>query len=290
MRRRLFRLSAVLLVLLLGAAAAACSSDDDSGSGSTDDSTEAAGGDETTTTEAAEVLRILVTDDDGIDGPGYIALVEALQEVEDVELTLSAPAENQSGSSDSTTVGEVTSTETEVAGLPATAVDGFPADAVVAAIEAAPDGARSFDLVMSGINAGQNVGSLEQLSGTVGAARTGARNGIDAFAISQGLTMDDSVEPDFATSAELAVEWLEENRQEILETPIADGEAGFLFSMNVPTCVTGELRGVYETDEGGVDLAGRETSTGDCTSTAEPTDEVDAFIQGYAPLVPLPAD
>ena len=43
------------------------------------------------------------------------------------------------------------------------------------------------DVVVSGVNAGQNIGTLIDLSGTVGAAATAARQGVPAVAVSQGI-------------------------------------------------------------------------------------------------------
>jgi 5'-nucleotidase len=288
MHRVLFRLSAVLLVLALFGLAA-CSSDDDSSDdgGSTEDSAGGGATDDSTPAEEpeAEVVRVLVTDDDGIEGEGLVALVDALSQVEGAELTISAPAENQSGSSDTTTPGPVTdlvTSEHDVAGVPGTAVDGYPADAVLHALEVAPEGAESFDVVISGVNEGQNIGNLEQLSGTVGAARTGARAGLPALAVSSGA--NPGAELSFELASELAVEWLEENRELILDD---DAEPGPLFSLNVPSCPDGTTQELIELDEGGVDVAGRDTINIDCTVGGDPTDEVDAFIRGYPVLVPL---
>src|SRR5687767_3676331 len=93
-------LAALILIplLLLGA----CSDDgDDAGDGASGATTTVA--EETTTTaaptttKAPEPLRILVTNDDGIGAEGIDALVNALLELPDVEITVVAPAENQSG-------------------------------------------------------------------------------------------------------------------------------------------------------------------------------------------------
>lgn len=287
MRRLLFRLSAVLLVLVLGAAAA-CSSDDD-GDGDEGASTEASAEgttDDSVADEGPETVRVLVSNDDGVDGEGLAVLVESLSEVEGAELTISAPAENASGSSDTTTLGPVAdlgTTETEVAGQPATAVDGYPADAVLRAVEDAPDGAESFDVVISGINEGQNIGSIEQLSGTVGAARTGAREGLPALAVSSGV--NDGADISFELAGELAADWLVENREALILDD--DGaEPGPLYSLNVPSCPPGETEDLLELDEGGVDVAGRDTIAISCEG-GQASDEVDAFIRGYPVLVPL---
>ena len=130
------------------------------------------------------VLTILVTNDDGIGAPGINALVNQLIELDNVDVRVVAPAENQSGSSDKTTDGELVWIDSATSGgYAGIAVFGFPADAVNVALE-------QLDivpgLVVSGVNSGQNVGPLAPLSGTVGAAQTGARAGYPAIAASAG--------------------------------------------------------------------------------------------------------
>src|SRR5688500_18119917 len=163
-------LAAVLLL-------AACGGDDggDDAAPTDDGGTTEAPADDTTTTTAApaETFRILVSNDDGYAAEGIDALVEGLLTLDDVEVTAYAPLENQSGTSDNETPGEeATTEEMTLSGHPAVAVDGFPADSVEAGLAAM---AEPPHLVVSGINEGQNIGPLTELSGTVGAARTGAR-------------------------------------------------------------------------------------------------------------------
>jgi hypothetical protein len=85
----------------------------------------------------ADTLRVLVTDDDGVRAPGIDVLVEALRTLPDVELTVVAPADDQSGTGDTTTV-DLSTVTTERArtasGRPAIAVNGYPADAVLWAL------------------------------------------------------------------------------------------------------------------------------------------------------------
>jgi 5'-nucleotidase len=219
-------------------------------------------------------LTILVTNDDGVGAPGLDALVNELTASTDHEVVVVAPAENQSGSSDSTTDGGVTWADSQTAsGYPAVAVAGFPADSVLVALDElgiAPD------LVISGINEGQNIGPFVELSGTVGAARTAARAGIAALAVSQGFA--DS--PDFPTAASLAVAWLEDS-----EEAIAAGDLGpSVASLNVPTCPTGTVRGVIPAPVA-PDFLERDIFAVDCESTAtDPVDDVDAFLNGFAAL------
>ncbi|MEO1065644.1 MAG: 5'/3'-nucleotidase SurE, partial [Actinomycetota bacterium] len=90
---------------------------------------------------------MLVTNDDGVDAPGIDALVTGLSGLDGVEIVVVAPAENQSGTAMNLTDGDVAAgSATTASGVAATAVDGFPADAVRWAL--ANDG--PFDLVVSG--------------------------------------------------------------------------------------------------------------------------------------------
>jgi 5'-nucleotidase len=231
------------------------------------------------TTEAVaeiEPLQILVTNDDGVGAPGVDALVTALSALPDVELTIVAPAENQSGTSMNLTDGEVVASDAATAsGVPATAVAGFPADSVRWALE---NLAIDFDLVVSGSNSGQNIGEFSTLSGTVGAARFGAQQGIAGIAVSQGLVPEGDIV--FDDSVEAAIAWITEHRDEY-ESGTVD-----LVSINSPTC-EGGVRGVAEVPLGAFD--GRDALEFDCMSTLEaPVDDVDAFANGFTAITDLP--
>ena len=167
MRRSTRFLAPVSVGLLAALSLGACSSD-------SDDSSEPAVEETTTVVEAgcttAETgpLRILLANDDGVINPAIDVLIDRLDALEgiDVEVTVVAPAEEKSGSSDKTTPGGVTYTETTTpGGNPAYAVNGFPADSVIVALDQ-----LNLDpqLVLSGINPGQNIGPFAALSGTVG--------------------------------------------------------------------------------------------------------------------------
>ncbi len=94
-----------------------------------------------------------MTNDDGIGAPGIDSLVNTLLALENVEIKLAAPAENQSGSSDKTTEGEVVWADSSTAsGYAGIAVYGFPADSLRVAIEELD---ITPDLVVSGVNQGQ---------------------------------------------------------------------------------------------------------------------------------------
>jgi 5'-nucleotidase len=149
----------------------------------------------TTTTaadESAAPLDILVTNDDGFAAPGIDTLVEALRQVEGVTVTVVAPAAEQSGTGGNTTPGAlVTTAGTTASGFEATAVQGFPSDAIRVGLE---DLGLQPDLVISGINSAQNLGPVVDASGTVGAARAAVRAGVPALAVSSGT----AEAPDYA--------------------------------------------------------------------------------------------
>ena len=265
------------------------------GCGSDDDGAVPQSGDrETTTTEATtttegtaegdgatdgETLQILVTNDDGVGAEGIDVLVAALSEVEGVEITVVAPAEQQSGTGGNATEGDLVATPSETAGgHEATAVDGFPADTIRVAFE---DQGLTPDLVISGINEGQNLGPIIDVSGTVGAARAAVREGVPALAVSQG----GGDAPDFEAAAELVVAWLEENRDAVTADDLA---TDVVFSLNVPTCPTGEVRDTLEVPPA---TAGDPLTASDCTSTVEGlTDDVTAFANGFATLSEVPVE
>jgi 5'-nucleotidase len=121
--------------------------------------------------------RLLLTNDDGYDAAGLAALASAARRFG--EVTIVAPARCHSGLSHRlTTDGDLPLTRPAPGVL---AVDGTPADCVrVALHELGPD----FDLVLSGINHGGNLGVDVFLSGTVAAAREAVLHGVPAISFS----------------------------------------------------------------------------------------------------------
>ena len=109
-------------------------------------------------------MKILVSNDDGYLAPGIIALAEALRPIADVVVV--APDSNRSGSSNSLTLDRPLSVHCAENGF--YFVNGTPSDCVHVALT----GGLSFkpDLIVSGINQGQNMGDDTLYSGTVAAA------------------------------------------------------------------------------------------------------------------------
>jgi len=243
-----------------------------------------------TTPAPSAVLRILVTNDDGVGAVGIDAVVEGLRMLPDTEVVVVAPAANQSGTGGKTTDGPLTAIDSATAsGYRAKAVMGFPADTIVWAIDQHGIDTRPH-LVVSGINIGQNIGPLSELSGTVGAARAAAQRGIPSLAASQGIAST----LDFPSGVKLVIDWVAEHRADLLgaapvsaTTPGSVVEPATVMSINVPTCVTGTLRELVVVPTA-VDAEGRDMSRSDCETPAmAPKDDVDAFIHGYPSLSTL---
>jgi 5'/3'-nucleotidase len=134
-------------------------------------------------------LRIVVTNDDGIEAPGILALAEAFRPMGQV--TVAAPSGNRSGVSHGVTSDRVIAVRAgERGGQKWFAIDAMPATCVRLAVEQLL-GSKP-DLVLSGINRGENLGTVTFYSATVGAAREAAFLGIPAIAVnlSSGDDMD----------------------------------------------------------------------------------------------------
>ena len=148
-------------------------------------------------------IQILLTNDDGIQSPGLWAAAGALSDLGYVHVV--APRDQFSGagrSLPSTSDGIITPQQMQVNGKLWTvySVGGTPAQAILHAIcEILPERP---DLVVSGINYGENMGVGITSSGTVGAAMEGAGNGIPALAIS--LETDESDHLSYSTKIDFS--------------------------------------------------------------------------------------
>jgi 5'-nucleotidase len=147
--------------------------------------------------------RILVTNDDGVQAPGLMALVKAMRQLGDV--SVAAPSSNQSASGHKKTLFQDIPVErvTLRDGTPALSVSGSPADCIaILALGLSNDWPP--DIVVSGINRGANMGQDITYSGTVTAALEAAINGCPAVAVSLENRVADEVE-DYETAAQVAV-------------------------------------------------------------------------------------
>ena len=132
------------------------------------------------------MLRVLLTNDDGIHAEGLQSLRRALVALEDVELAVIAPDENMSATARSITtrrplwVTEVPFDD----GTHGFSCDGTPVDCVRLAALGLVDGFEP-DVVVAGINHGSNLGDDITYSGTVAAALEGIVLGVPGIAVSQ---------------------------------------------------------------------------------------------------------
>lgn len=184
-------------------------------------------------------MKILVTNDDGVNAPGLWKVAGALKGLGDV--VVSAPDRDQSGIGTAMTLLAVVKSR-EVAsppieGIPTYAVEGTPADCVILATEALTPG--GFDVVVSGINEGSNLGLDMLTSGTVGAAFQGYFRGIHSIAMSvASLT---NVQFDAAACAARA----------LVETIAARKPTSPLFlNVNLPNASAGRIRKAAITELG----------------------------------------
>jgi 5'-nucleotidase len=183
-------------------------------------------------------LRILVTNDDGINAPGLWKVAESLQALGDVVVV--APDRDQSGVGTSRTllqVLRVIEVESRIEGVPARSVHGTPADCVILAMETLfPE---PFDLLVSGINPGANLGLDVLDSGTVGGAFRGYFRGIPSIAVS--VTSLSNVRYDLA--ARVTAELAKAISDHKLSQPM-------IFNVNVPNIATDQIDKVEMTTLG----------------------------------------
>jgi 5'-nucleotidase len=229
----------------------------------------------------AAPLHVLVTNDDGVRAEGIDAIVRALQSEPDVRVSVVAPATNQSGRGGLTTRGPVRwLPATTRSGVPAVAVRGTPADSVNVALREVLPADRP-DLVVSGINDGNNIGVVRNGSGTVGAARRAANSGLPALATSQGSGRPTRYDDGVAAT----IAWVRGNRDRLVP--------GTVHNLNTPSCRFGaSALGLLHVPA--TDVLDRDTlrvflgAPVICRATGvRPRDEVRAYLQGYAAVSPI---
>lgn len=126
-------------------------------------------------------MRVLIVNDDGIDSVGIRVLADTFRR--DNDIVMVAPKSQRSGFSHSITIDADIEYEKIAREYPTYAISGTPADCTKIGVLYFNDGAP-FDLVLSGINNGSNLGTDILYSGTVAAATEGATHGIPSIAVS----------------------------------------------------------------------------------------------------------
>lgn len=180
-------------------------------------------------------MLILLSNDDGVWAPGIAAARAALEQVGEVWTV--APDREQSASSHSLTLQRPLRIHHIADRI--LSVDGTPTDCVLVAVNQILG--RKPDLVVSGVNAGQNMGEDVIYSGTVAAAMEGTVLGIPAMAVSKMLT--DRHHPDYAAAARVAADLA----RRLADWPLPPGS---LLNVNVPDLPYDEIKGVKVTRTG----------------------------------------
>ncbi len=246
-------------------------------------------------------MRILITNDDGINAPGLKVLQAIADEVAgpDGEVWTVAPAFEQSG------VGHCISYThpfmVAELGERRFAAEGSPADCVLAGIYDVMDGVRP-DLVLSGVNRGNNAAENTLYSGTIGAAMEASLQGIRSVALSQfygpeNFQLDDPFESAGATGAKVV--------RDLLEKGVWGGsEYRIFYNVNFPPVPAAGVKGVKVTSQGyrtdtffGVEPhqspSGRKflwIKGGPQHITTAPGTDAHAKLEGYVSITPMRCD
>lgn len=233
-------------------------------------------------------MKILVSNDDGYRAPGILALRQALTGL--AELTVVAPERNHSGASNALTLESplrVTNYEPQ-----AYFVSGTPTDCVHLAISGLFD--FEHDMVVAGINNGENLGDDVLYSGTVAAAIEGRFLGLPTVAFS--LRRPAQGEMDYSAAGRVARIVVER----LLARPL---DRNMILNVNIPHRPYAELRGFRATRLGhrhraekitrAMDPRGREViwvgQAGEGQDDGPGTD-FHAVAEGYVSITPLQVD
>ena len=174
-------------------------------------------------------MLILLTNDDGIRAPGLVAMYRELTRMGEVHVVAPETVQSATGHGITLSTPLLTQKVTVEDAFTGTSVDGRPADCVKLAV--AKILPRQPDLVVSGINAGANVGINVIYSGTVAAAIEAAFLGLPAIALS--LYLRKEIPLDFSRTASLAMNVV----RQIVEGGL---EPGQVVTVNLPPLRKGE--------------------------------------------------
>lgn len=234
-------------------------------------------------------MKILLSNDDGYRAPGLRCLKEALADV--APLTLVAPDRNRSGASHSLTLDvplRVQQAEPDTWYV----INGTPTDCVHLAITGLFE--HEFDMVVSGINDGPNLGDDVLYSGTVAAAIEGRFLGLPTIAMS--LVCGPGPEPHYRTAARIA-------RELVLRLLAKSLHQSMILNVNVPDLPYEELKGIEVTRLGNrhraeaavssLDPRGRQiywVGAAGSTQDAGPGTDFHAVANGFVSVTPLQVD
>lgn len=245
-------------------------------------------------------MRILITNDDGIRAPGLEVMFQIATELAgpDGEVWTVAPEMEQSG------VGHAISFVNPMRvfhNAPrVVAVEGTPADCVLAGLSEVMS--EKPDLILSGINRGNNAAQNTLYSGTIGAAMEGALHGINSIALSQffgpdNRGLDDPFEVARAEGADVI--------RGILKTDIwGQAPYGVFYNINFPPVPAADCKGTRAVAQGFRDKTDIHTvaetgpngrrflwvTMGGQHDATKPGTDVHANLDGYTSVTPMHAD
>lgn len=186
-------------------------------------------------------MRILLTNDDGIHAEG-LAVLERIAGALSDDVWIVAPETDQSGLSHSLTLFHPL--RLRQLGEKKFALSGTPTDCVIMGVKRLMPGPP--DLVLSGVNAGQNICDDVTYSGTVAGAIEGMMLGFRSIALSQAHTPD--------TDRDAIWETAERHAPAILKKLVAtDHRPGILFNVNFPAVNPEAVTGIEVTRQGKLD-------------------------------------
>ncbi|MFL4975024.1 MAG: 5'/3'-nucleotidase SurE [Microvirga sp.] len=184
-------------------------------------------------------MRILVTNDDGIHAPG-LGVAERIAAALSDDVWIVAPETDQSGVSHSLSLNDpLRLREVEARRF---AIKGTPTDCVIMGLRHVMREVRP-DLVLSGVNRGQNVAEDVTYSGTVAGAMEGTILGVPSIALSQA----------YGPGGRNAIRWqcAEAHAPAVVRKILDEGiPASILVNVNFPDCEPAEVRGIAVTAQG----------------------------------------
>jgi 5'-nucleotidase len=183
-------------------------------------------------------MRILITNDDGILAPGLDVAVRIAQDLSD-DIWVVAPETDQSGVAHSLTLSDPL--RLRQAGERRYALRGTPTDCVIMGLKKIMD--RPPDLILSGVNRGQNIADDVTYSGTVAGAMEGTLLGIPSIALSQAFGYGTGDAPPWATAEKHGPVVI----RELLEGGFPDGT---VINVNFPNCEPDAVAGTAFTRQG----------------------------------------
>lgn len=192
-------------------------------------------------------MRILITNDDGINAPGLAVLEQIANDLAgpDGQVWVVAPAFEQSGVAHC--ISYTHPMMIAKLGERRFAAEGSPADCVLAGIHDVMDGTLP-DLVLSGVNRGNNSAENALYSGTLGGAMEGALQGIPAMALSQYLGPSNFPAPDPFEAA--GVHGADLIRKLLAATPDDNTDYRTFYNINFPPVAAKDVRGLRVVPQG----------------------------------------